>query len=112
MISAVAVTAHHHLDPHLAAITGNTIVANGTSQKKGPILSKIGNRLFIDFGASINSHINAMQPMAIHPRESRCRLSGKVNASQHTSRNYHCGETGNKKPLAVTCAPVEAQDCT
>jgi hypothetical protein len=112
LIIATAVTAHHHLDPRFAAITGSTIVANGTSQKKGPILSKTGSRPFMDFGASINSHMNTMQPIAIHPRELRHRrLSATVNGDKNTSRDYHRSETRKKKPLAATDAPVEAHDC-
>ena len=68
VITPAAVTASHHLEPRLAAITGSTIMANGTNQKKGPILSNTGSSTFIDFGASIKSHMKAMQAIAIHPR--------------------------------------------
>jgi hypothetical protein len=70
VIIAAAVTASHHLEPRLAAITGIAIMANGTNQEKAPNTLKAGISDLMEFGASINSQMKAMQAIPIHPSAS------------------------------------------
>jgi hypothetical protein len=67
VIIAAAVTAHHHLDPRLAATIGSAIMANGNSQEKGPILSNTGSKGFTDFGSRIALHTKSKHATPIHP---------------------------------------------